>query len=107
MKSIHTLLIAVSALAFVNVAHAQTALSTNASVSVTAAPVYSNDPMIQKRHDDSVAKAEYKARKKAAKKEMKEEKAEAKVELKAEKAESTEVRNTALIANPIVLKKPY
>lgn len=105
MKNIRTLLLAVSALAFVNVAHAQLALSTNASVSITTPALYSNDPMIQKRHDDSVAKAEYKARKKAAKKEMKEEKAEAKIELKAEKAESTEVRNSALIANPIVPKK--
>ena len=106
MKNIRILLIAASALAFINVAHAQTAVSSTTSVAVVAAtPAYSNDPMIQKRHDDSVAKREYKDRKKAAKKEMKAEKKDAKVELKAEKAESTEIRNKALITDPIVPKK--
>jgi hypothetical protein len=106
MKNIRTLLLAVSALVFVNVAQAQTTTSVNASVSAaTVAPAYSNDPLIQKRHDDSVSKAEYKARKKAAKKEMKAEKKEAKLELKADKAESTEIRNKAMIADPIVPKK--
>ncbi|OGB22616.1 MAG: hypothetical protein A3I66_10960 [Burkholderiales bacterium RIFCSPLOWO2_02_FULL_57_36] len=105
MKSIRILLIAASALAFVNVAHAQSTPSSTTSVTVvTAAPAYSNDPMVQKRHDDSIAKKEYKARKKAAKKEMKMEKKEAKIELKAEKAESTEVRNQALAADPISRK---
>lgn len=106
MKNIRILLIAVSALAFVNVAHAQTAPSATVSVSVgTPAPAYSSDPMVQKRHDDSVAKAEYKARKKAAKKEMKAEKKDAKSDLKLEKAESTAIRNDALAADPIP-KKP-
>lgn len=106
MKNIRTLLIAVAALTALNVAHAQTTLSSDASVSVVAPkPVYSTDPMVQKRHDDSISRKEYKARKKAAKQEMKMEKREAKVELKADKAESTEIRNSALIASPIP-KKP-
>lgn len=106
MKNIRTLLLAVSALVLINVAHAQPVTFANASVSVTTAtPAYSNDPMVQKRHDDSVSKAEYKARKKAAKKEMKAARKQANAELKAEQAESTEIRNKALIADPIVPKK--
>lgn len=103
MKNIRTLLFAASALAFINVAYAQTAVSANASVTATPAPSYSNDPMVQKRHDDSVSKKEYKAAKKDAKQEMKADKKEAKAEFKAEKAESTEIRNAAMTGNPVGL----
>jgi hypothetical protein len=95
MKNIRTLLIAVSALVLVNVAQAQTPSPANENAT------YSTDPMVQKRQDDSVAKAEYKARKKAARQKMRAEKKAAKAELKAEKAESTEIRNTALAAEPL------
>ena len=110
MKNIRTLLIAVSALAFVTIAQAQTTLSSNASGAVTvttpavtgsANAPYSTDPFVQKRQADSIAKAQYKARKKAAKRQMKMEKKDAKSELKAEKAESTDIRNQALTANPV------
>jgi hypothetical protein len=96
MKIIRTLLIAVSALALINIAQAQT--STDASADASAP--YSADPLIQKRQADSVAKAEYKARKKAAKRKMKAEKKEAKAAMKAEKTESTEIRNKAMAAEP-------
>jgi hypothetical protein len=52
--------------------------------------------MVQKRQSDSIAKGEYKARKKAAKKKMKAEKKEAAADLKAEKAESTDTRKNTM-----------
>lgn len=112
MKNIRTLLAVASALILVNAAQAQT-LSTDASAAVAApaatgnanAP-YSTDPFVQKRQADSIAKKEYKARKKAAKKQMKAEKKEAKAELKTEKAESTEIRNSTLATEPAVKAEP-
>ena len=107
MKNIRTLLVAVSALVLVNVAQAQTPVSTETPASVTAPAVtgtanapHSADPYVQKRQADSVAKKEYKARKKAAKKQMKTEKKEAKSELKAEKSEATDIRNKSLAVEP-------
>lgn len=111
MKNIRTLLIAASALAFINIAHAQTAAGPAASLSASAtlttppgsadanAP-YSADPLVQKRQANSVAKSNYQERKKAAKKEMKEEKKDAKADMKADKAEATEIRNKAMTAEP-------
>jgi hypothetical protein len=109
MKSIRTLLIAVSALVFVNLAQAAPPGSPDpspppaASPAVTGGPAsapYSADPMVQKRQSDSIAKTEYKARKKAAKKKMKAEKSEAKADLKTEKAESTDSRTKAMASEP-------
>ena len=113
MKKIRNLRIAVSALVLANAAQAQTSLSadTSTSIAVTAPAatgsanaLYSADPLVQKRQSDSIAKTEYKARKKAAKKQMKAEKKEAKSELKAEKAESTDIRNQALAAEAPSIK---
>jgi hypothetical protein len=104
MKIIRTLLIAASALVLVNIAQAQTAATTDASVAVTSnanAP-YSSDPYVQKRQADSIAKAEYKARKKAAKKAMKVEKKEAKSEMKEEKAEAKQTRKDTLAVEAAV-----
>lgn len=101
MKNIRTLLIAVSALALINVANAQTSASANASAtapgvtSVANAP-YSADPLVQKRQADSIAKAEYKASKKAAKRKMKAEKKAAKAAMKAEKSEASAIRDKAI-----------
>ena len=113
MKNIRTLLVAISALAFINIAQAQPPVGTpDPSPAPTASPAvtggaasapYSADPMVQKRQSDSIAKSEYTARKKAAKKKMRAEKKEAKAELKAEKAESTDVRAKAM-AEPAVTK---
>jgi hypothetical protein len=109
MKNIRTLLIAASALAFMNISHAQTsaapAASASAGVAASAASTdanapYSKDPLVQKRQADSVAKAQYKERKKAAKQEMKEEKKDAKADMKADKAEATEIRNNAMATQP-------
>jgi hypothetical protein len=105
MKNIRTLLIAISAVAFINVAHAQAPGSTDAAPTITGtAPAatgnpnapYSADPLVQKRQADGVAKADYKARKKVAKQKMKAEKKAAKAEMKSEKAEATEIRNDAM-----------
>lgn len=111
MKNIRTFLIAASALVFINIAHAQTpaapAASASASVTLTTPPgsadanaPYSADPLVQKRQANSVAKANYKERKKAAKKEMKAEKKDAKADMKADKAEATEIRNNAMATQP-------
>ncbi|MFC3110550.1 hypothetical protein ACFQAT_23190 [Undibacterium arcticum] len=109
MKNIRTVLIAVSALVLVNVAQAQTPPATDPSAAVTAPKATdsanaasSADPFVQKRQADSIAKKEYKARKKAAKKQMSAEQKEAKSELKAEKSESTDIRNKALTETPAI-----
>ncbi|SDY23618.1 hypothetical protein SAMN04515617_111174 [Collimonas sp. OK242] len=106
MNNIRTLMLAVSALLCMNLAQAQTAVSTDdaataAGVSAGAKATVSTDPLVQKRQSDSDAKADYKAKKKTAKANMKVEKAEAKSELKEEKLESTDVRNKALATDPI------
>ncbi|MFD2273758.1 hypothetical protein ACFS07_29405 [Undibacterium arcticum] len=74
-KNIRTVLIAVSALVLVNVAQAQTPPATDPSAAVTAPKATdsanaasSADPFVQKRQADSIAKKEYKARKKPPKK---------------------------------------
>jgi hypothetical protein len=101
MKLMRTIfLMAVPALVLSGIGHAQTPpVSPDASSNANAP--YSADPLIQKRQADSVAKAEYKARKKAAKMRMKAEKKEAKAALKAQKAESTGIRNKALAEEPV------
>lgn len=109
MKNIRTLILAVSALLCLNLAQAQTTVSTDdavgaagaAGASVGAKATVSADPLVQKRQSDSDAKADYKAKKKTAKANMKVEKAEAKSDLKEEKQESTEVRNKAMATDPI------
>jgi len=112
MKNIRTLLVAISALAFINIAQAQPPGAPDPTPTPAAAPAvtdgpasasYSADPLVQKRQSDSVAKHEYKARKKAAKHKMKAEKKAAKADLKEEKAESTEVRTKAM-AEPAASK---
>jgi hypothetical protein len=108
MKNLRTILVAISAVALVHAAQAQTPSSTGsaapAGATQSAAPnpnaPYSADPMVQKRQADSVAKSEYKARKKEAKKKMKAEKKAAKNEMKSEKAEATSIRNDAMAPAP-------
>lgn len=111
MKNIRTLLIAASALVFINIAHAQTSTAPAASASATTALTtppgladanapYSADPLVQKRQANSIAKSNYKERKNAAKKEMNAEKKDAESDMKSDKAEATEIRNKAMTAEP-------
>jgi hypothetical protein len=108
MKNLRAMLVAISALALVHVAQAQTpsaagdAAASGATQSAVPNPnaPYSADPLVQKRQADSVAKSEYKARKKEAKKKMKAEKKAAKNEMKSEKAEATAIRNDAMAPAP-------
>jgi hypothetical protein len=94
MKLRH-LLLAAFVMAFTNLASAQ-AVTASASVKADPnTPVYS-DPIVQKRHADRAAKAEYKAAKKAAKQKMKEEKSVAKSEMKADKEVANAVMKESL-----------
>ncbi len=97
MKQLRHILLAASVMVFANLASAQ-AVNAAGTVKVDPnAPVYS-DPIVQKRHADSVAKAEYKSTKKAAKKKMKEEKSAAKSEMKVEKKEANVTMKDSLAA---------
>jgi hypothetical protein len=108
MKNLRTILVALSALAFVHVAQAQSPAAPDsaapAGATQSAAPSpnapYSADPLVQKRQADAVAKSQYKARKKAAKKKMKAEQKAAKNEMKSEKSEAKEIRNEAMAPAP-------
>lgn len=116
MKTLRTLLLAASTLLLTNLAQAETPAvsadpTTSAPATMMATPPvapsaantpYSTDPLVQKRQADGIARAEYRARKKAAKRKMKAEQLEAKSDMKVEKAEATEIRNKAMEAEPAV-----
>ena len=97
MKLRH-LLVAASVMAFANLASAQT-FTASPSVRINPnTPVYA-DPIVQKRHADRVAKADYAAAKKAAKRKMNEEKSVAKSEMKADKKQASATMGQALSAS--------
>ena len=89
-------------------ASATSGTSGTSGTSATGATAASTsaDPYVQKREADSVAKKEYKAKKKIAKAEYKQEKASAKSDMKMEKRESTAERNSAITADPAMTAMP-
>ena len=121
MIKLRDIVIASTALVFAGMAGAQTtdAAAVSATPATAATPAtsatpatpataampaassdQSTDPYIQKRIEDTKAKAEYKQRKKVAKAEYKGEKKDAKSDLKAEKKESSEERKAKLATEP-------
>jgi hypothetical protein len=94
MKLRH-LLFAASVMTFASLTSAQT-FTASPSVKVdTNTPAYT-DPIVQKRHADRVAKADYTAAKTAAKRKMNEEKSVAKSEMKADKKQASATMKDAL-----------
>lgn len=98
---IHQLLIAASVMTFASLASAQTLTTSTAVKADPNAPAYS-DPIVQKRHADRVAKAEYTDAKKAAKRKMAEENSVAKSEMKADNKQASATLKEAMAMPPTV-----